>query len=97
MSYYNAIEEIKVLDATDPEYWDHVACIIKKSEHHAKLSVYHRMFLYLKYGPRKPRSFKKHVKQFANEFLTDKIETHKTFVARATREQIYGLFDWKKN
>lgn len=93
---FDAADEIKALDINDPEWRDKVACIIKKVNHSSKLSTYHRMFLYLKHGPRKPRAFKKHVKLFANDFLQDKIETHENFSNRHYRKQIYGLFDWKK-
>ena len=97
MSYFNAVEEIKKLDPTDPDYWDYVACIVKKGEHGAKLGVYTMMFLHVKYSPRRPRAFKKSIKYMFEEHVKLKIQTHKEFYGeRPIRQQIWNLFDWKK-
>ena len=98
MSEFNAVEEIKKLDPNDPDYTNYLECIIKKSNHGAKLDAYTKIFFDCKYAPRKPRAFKKHIKYMMNQFLTIKIETHRQFwKERGIREQMYGIFDWKKN
>ena len=96
MSYFNAAEEICALDRNDPEYKQKVECIVKKANHAEKFSCYHKIFLDLKYGPRKPRAFKKHVKYMIENFIVHKIETHKEFMERPVRKQIYGYFDWER-
>ena len=93
---HDVIDAILKLDQTSPDFRDLAACTIKKFVHGEKMSIYHRIFLDLKYGPRKPRSFKKHAKQLIDDFVKTKIETHKQFSQRDVRKQIWGLFDWKK-
>lgn len=99
MSYFNAVEEIKKLDTTDPDYWDYVACIIKKSNHGAKAEIYSKLFLDIKWlAGRKPRAFKKGVKLLFNEYVKFKIQTHEEFYnERPIRKQIWNMFDWKKH
>ena len=87
---------IRLLSNEDPEWIDKAACMIKKHCHGVKMGVYHKIFLDIKYGPRKPKAFKKHVKRFVARWIPVKIETHKNFAAKSYRNQIYGLFDWKK-
>ena len=96
MSYFNAAEEICALDRNDPEFKEKVECIVKKAGHAEKFSVYSRIFLDLKYGPRNPRAFKRHAKFLIENFVKYKIETHKEFMGKPNRQQIYGYFDWKK-
>lgn len=88
-------KDIKTMDFMSPDFEAEVACKIKKLIHAEKFSVYHRLHLYLKHGPRKLRPFKKHVKFFADEFLKPKIKTHKEFMNKDWRKQMYGYFDWK--
>lgn len=95
-SCFAAAEEIKELNKEDPEWNDKVACMLKKMIHDEKHSIYHRVFLDLKYGPRKPRAFKKHVKGWVCDYVKEKVAIHKDFSERSYRKQIYGCFDWKK-
>jgi hypothetical protein len=95
-SAFELIEGIKDLDLKSEDDKNKAACLIKKMVHGEKLSVYHRMFLDLKYGPRRPRQFKKHVKYMVENWIKPKIETHEKFSERPYTKQIYGLFDWEK-
>lgn len=98
MQEFDATTEIMKLDPKDPDYKKYIDCIVKKACHGAKLEVYTKIFFDCKYAPRKPRAFKKHIKYMMNQFLTIKIETHRKFwKERGIREQMYGIFDWKKN
>lgn len=95
--YYEVVNEIKKLNKEDPEWEDTVASMIKKAIHKEKFHIYHNVFLDLKYGPRRPRMFKKHVKHMVENWIKPKIETHKKFKEMPYTKQMYGLFDWKKN
>ena len=75
---------------------DRMACEIKKMNHGEKLSVYHRIFLSMKHGPRRPKTFKKHIKRFIRKEVEHKIETHREFSRRDYSKQIHGIFNWKK-
>jgi hypothetical protein len=89
-------KDIKTMDFLSPDFENEVACKIKKLIHEEKYHVYYRMFLHLKYGPRKARHFKKSVKGHFTKFLKDKVKTHDEFKNREWRKQIWGLYDWHK-
>ena len=89
-------KHIKTMDFNSPEFEAEVACKIKKLVHGEKFSTYHKVFMYLKHSPRRPRLFKKSVKRFADDFLKSKIETHREFMGKDWKKQMYGYFDWEK-
>ena len=89
-------KDIKRMDFHSDDFESEVACKIKKPIHEEKHRVYYRMFLHLKFGPRKARIFKKSVKGYFTKFLMDKVKTHEEFKNLEWRKQIWGLYDWKK-
>jgi len=96
-SAYDLADEILSLDLTKEDIRDELACRIKKYGHGEKFSVYHRIFLDIKYSPRSLRKFKKHVKNFVSKkYIEEKIKIHEEFKTRPFRNQIWGIFDWKK-
>lgn len=96
MTYFEAAKEIANLDRNNPDFENLCACIVKKAMHQAKFETYHKLFLYIKYEPKKPKAFKKSIKKYFADFLKVKMQTHEDFKNLSERKQIYGLFDWKK-
>ncbi len=93
---FDMAKQIKELDKADPEWDAKVACMLKKAIHDEKFNIYHRLFLYMRHLPRKPKAFKKSVKRMIDDYVKVKVATHDGFRNLPYRKQIYGLFDWKK-
>ena len=92
MVYENAINAIKALDSSSPDYEDMMGCIIKKTVHEEKHHVYRKIAYDLKYGPKKARAYKRYTHSLIDTFLKLKIETHKKFSSKPYDMQIYGKF-----